>query len=64
MIYGPGDKKLSPFRCISVHGSCQPVVKWDGIYWGAHGRNSHGASVRLRVSEMNFSPGVLEKIFY
>ena len=63
MIYGLDDKKHSPFRCTGVHGSCQPVVKWDGINWGAHGRNSHGASVRLKVSEMNFSPGVLEKSF-
>ena len=60
MIYGPGDKKLSQSRCIGVHGICQPVVKWDGIFWGAHGRNSHGASIRLRVSEMNFTPNVLE----
>ena len=56
-IHGPGDKKMSPFRCISVHGSCHPVKHWDGVYWGSHGRNSYGASVvRLKVSEMNFSP--------
>ena len=60
-IYGPGDKKISPYRCIDIHGCCQPVVKWDGIYWGARGRNSYGTSVRLKVTEMNFFPGVLER---
>lgn len=60
-IYGPGDKKTSPFRCLDVHGSCHPVVHWDDIHWGAHGQNSYGASVRLRVTEMNFSPCVLER---
>ena len=50
-----------PFRCISVHGSCHPVVHWDGIYWGAHGRNSYGASARLKVTEMNFSLCMIER---
>ena len=60
MIYGPGDKKLSPWKCMGVHGSCQLVVKWDGIFWGAHGRNSYGASICLKAHEMIFTPGVLE----
>ena len=60
-IFGPGNKKLSPFRCIGVHGSCHPVVHWDGIYWGTHGNTNYGASVRLRLTEMNFSPCVIER---
>ena len=59
-IHGPGDKPLSPWKCKGVHGSCSLVVKWVGIFWGAHGRNSHGASIRLRVHEMNFTPRVWE----
>lgn len=60
-IYGPGDKPISPFKYLhssnsNVCGIAHPVVRWDGIYWGSHGQSSYGASVRLRVSEMNFSP--------
>jgi hypothetical protein len=56
-IYGPGDKKVSPFKYIEVRGKLVPVMKWDGVFWGSHGQKSScGASVRLRVSEMNFTP--------
>jgi hypothetical protein len=56
-IYGPGDKKVSPFKYIEVRGRLVPVMKWDGVFWGSHGqKSSHGASVRLKVSEMNFTP--------
>ena len=41
---------------MGIFGNCQLVVKWDGIFWGTHGKNSHGASIRLRVTEMNFTP--------
>ena len=55
-IYGPGDKLTSPYKYISTRGDGHPIIKWDGIFWGAHGRNSYGASLRLRLSEMNFTP--------
>lgn len=60
-IHGPGDKPISPFKYLSssgntVRGIGQPVVRWEGICWGSHGQTSYGASVRLRVSEMNFTP--------
>ena len=52
---------------IFPHGSVwelmdltNPVVVWDGIYWGAQGGKSYGASIRLRVIEMAFTPGVLK----
>ena len=41
---------------MNIHGTCNPVVHWDSIYWGAHGQASYGASVRLRLVEMNFTP--------
>ena len=38
---------MSPFRYMGIHG----------ISWGSHGQKaSYGASVRLRVTEMNFTP--------
>ena len=39
-----------------VSGFGHPVIHWDGIFWGSHGQTSYGASARLRVSEMNFTP--------
>ena len=60
-IFGPGEKKLSPFSCMNVHGTCHPVVHWESIYWGAQGQASYGASVRLRVGEMNFTPCLVER---
>ena len=60
-IYGPGDKPLSPWKCMGIFGHCQLVVKWDGIFWGSHGKNSHGASIPLRVSEMSFTPDVVKR---
>lgn len=58
-IFGPGDKEISPKRCIrkSMNGICHPVIYWKGIFWGSHGQKaSYGASVQLRVHEMNFTP--------
>jgi hypothetical protein len=63
-IYGPGNKPVSPFKYmslpstdkVSVRGKSKCVLFWDGIYWGAHGKQPHGASARPRVSEMNFVP--------
>ena len=63
-IFGPGDKKMSPCRCMNVHGACHPLVLWESIYWGAHDQASYGASVRLRVTEMNFSPCLMERSVY
>ena len=58
-VFGPGDKLVSPYKYMSVRGNAHPVIHWDGIFWGSHGQKaSYGASVRLRVSEMNFTPTV------
>jgi hypothetical protein len=60
-IYGPGDKLVSPIKYMStpgnaVQGVCHPVVHWEGIFWGAHGKNTYGGSLKFRVVEMNFTP--------
>ena len=56
-VYGPGDKKVSALKYIDVKGKATPVVKWEGVFWGSHGQKApYGASVRLRVAEMNFTP--------
>ena len=60
-IFGPGDKKLSPFSCMNVHGTCHPIVHWESIYWGARGQASYAASVRLHLTEMNFTPNKVKK---
>jgi len=60
-IYGPGDKLMSPIKYMStpgnaVQGIIHPVIHWEGIYWGAHGKNTYGGSLKFRVIEMNFVP--------
>lgn len=55
-FYGPGDRKMSAMKFIDKRGFITPVIKWDGIFWGAHGSSSYGGSVRLRVAEANFTP--------
>ena len=63
-IFGPGDRKRSPFKYIGTHGACHPVVHWDSIFCGPHGQASYGASIRLKVTEMNFSPSVIKRSVY
>ena len=55
-VYGPGDKKVSAFKFLETRGKSTPVLKWEGVYWGAHGNSPYGTSIRLRVSEMNYVP--------
>lgn len=47
---------------MSKMGIFHPIVHVDGIFWGAHGNKSYGASVRLRVIEVNFSPVKFNKV--
>jgi hypothetical protein len=57
LIYGPGDKKVSPQRYLDKWGNAHPCLILQGIYWGPHGpKSTHGGSVRLRVNDMNFVP--------
>jgi hypothetical protein len=55
-FYGPGDKKESPLKYIEQRGIITPCIEWDGIYWGGHGQQPHGASLRFCVVEANFVP--------
>ena len=56
-VHGPGDQKVNASKYMDVRGHVHPVVKWDGVFWGSHGQKAtHGASVRLRVCEMNYVP--------
>lgn len=57
-IYGPGDKQdKTGLKYLDVRGRVHMVVKWEGAFWGSHGQKApYGASVRLRVAQMNFTP--------
>jgi len=63
-IYGPGDKKVNVLSKLDIIGTIHPVFKWEGVYWGAHGSTSYGASATFKLVEANvtFSPGNLEDI--
>ena len=54
-IYGPENEQVSPHD-VNMRGEGHPVIRWDGIYWGSHGKNSYGVSLRLFLTEMNFKP--------
>jgi hypothetical protein len=56
-IHGPGNKDVHPDRFLNKLGILLPVVQWSGIYWGAHGKTTYGASCKLRISECCFTPG-------
>lgn len=55
-IYGNNPEPLPQEDFINVRGKMEPCIKFEGLYWGAHGKNSHGCSLRLRVMEANFWP--------
>ena len=55
-IHGPGDKLTHPKELKDIRIEGYPVIQWEGVFWGTHGRNSHGASLRLKVNDMNFTP--------
>lgn len=58
-FYGPGDQQMSHLSLLGEkgNGDWEVCCKWDGVFWGAHGKNSHGASVRLRVYDATVNPG-------
>lgn len=57
-IYGPGDKEVNGLSIVSQQGQMTPVIKLEGIYFGAHGPTApQGASLRLKVAEANWIPG-------
>ena len=34
---------------IDRRGTVEPLYEYEGIYWGAHGKNSHGASLHFKL---------------
>lgn len=56
-FYGKGDKKENAVKYLDVRGVITPVFRWDGVFWGPHGKTPCGGSLRFRVSEANFVAG-------
>lgn len=68
-IYGPGDKLVSYLKYMTtpdnlVIGTIQPVFRWIGTFWGAHGTTSCGGSVKIELVECNFTPRNAPKLTY
>jgi hypothetical protein len=61
-IYDDSGKELDKESYLNVRGRMEPCVKFEGIYWGAHGKNSHGGSLRFRLVEANFSPIIYSSV--
>ena len=56
-IFGPGNKlDKTGLKFEDVKGYVHPVFYIQGIYWGSHGQTSYGASLTIRVAQMNFEP--------
>jgi hypothetical protein len=56
-IYGPGDRLCHPKTYRNVEGEILPFIKWDGLYWGAHGsEKTYGISAKLLLAECNYTP--------
>ncbi len=60
VIHGPGNMSIDYNQLIGtndkrVMGIMKPVIKWEGLYWGAHGQTGRGVSPTLTVSEMTFT---------
>lgn len=55
-FYGPGEKKYNAVKFISKRGIIEPCFWFEGIYYGSHGPTaSHGASLRFKVAEANYT---------
>ena len=60
-FYGPGDVQENPKKHVGskempVRGILEPIVKYEGMYWGQHGADSPcGASLRFRIDQANFT---------
>jgi len=61
-IYGPRkngkDTILKPSKCVGEgkRATCLPCVHLRNVYYGAHGDNPHGASIKFKVAQMNYTP--------
>lgn len=55
-FWGPGDRKCNALKFLDVRGEIEPCWVFEGIYYGAHGTSPHGASLRFRLAEANYTP--------
>jgi hypothetical protein len=55
-IDGPGNRRLSYTDCIEKPGNASIVCMWDGVFYGSHGAQTYGASIKIKICEMNFTP--------
>ncbi len=62
-IYGPGDREVPVEKYLGIYpdkivtGNLEPLIKVEGLYWGAHGPESpYIVSTRLKVYNINFTP--------
>lgn len=56
-FYGPGDKATSPLRYLETRGVIEPVIAWEGLYYGPHGAEApYGTSLKFKIVEANFTP--------
>lgn len=62
IITGPGNRPVSVEKYLyrkendSNLGLCKPVFHWESIYWGSHKDKPYGGSLKIFISEMNYSP--------
>ena len=62
-IYGPNNKLMPATAFVwntgdgkTKKGLAHPVILWDRIYFGQHGNTPCGASNKIFVAEMNYTP--------
>lgn len=51
-----GDDTINVLDYLNSRGIIEPCVRWNGIYWGAHGSKGYGGSLQFKVVEANFTP--------
>lgn len=68
-IYGPNDKCMPIKSFVWINGDgytkkgiAHPVLLWDRIYFGAHGNSPCGASNKVLIAEMNYTPSEVSTI--
>jgi hypothetical protein len=66
-IFGPGDKLMNPMKYMrfsetdkAILTEVDPVIHFEGIFYGPHGDKPYGASIKLRIVQMNIRLAVME----
>jgi len=60
-VFGPGGKRINVLQHISrpsevKRGVLTPVFEIKNVYWGAHGSNPQGGSVKFQLAQANYAP--------